>query len=137
MQLTLGTASDIVQLALLKTAYLELASDKMLDRLGSTLIAKREDAQIRLKALRAKADRHKGDSNYNELVLDYNFAELRSKNECVTPSFFVFRRILTPHTRCSQETRLELYERLCRIGAQGNRRRAIETWRRPIRPRVP
>lgn len=59
----------------------------MLDKLSSTLVSKREDEQIRLKALRAKADRHKGDSSYNELVLDYNFAELRSKNECVPSAF--------------------------------------------------
>lgn len=64
----------------------------MLGRLGSTLVAKREDEQIRLRALRAKAGRHKGDSGYDELVLDYNFAELRCKNECVPPYFFVFRR---------------------------------------------
>lgn len=62
----------------------------MLNRLGSTLSAKREDEQIRLKALRVKADRHKGNSDYSELVLDYNFAELRCKNECVPSAFLSF-----------------------------------------------
>ncbi|GAA5861408.1 hypothetical protein JCM3774_000239 [Rhodotorula dairenensis] len=72
----------IVQLARLRLAYLELASDKRIARLSSVLTAQREEEQIKLKALRNEAVRHHSNDRltYTRLMLDYNLAESRDRN---------------------------------------------------------
>lgn len=78
---------DVVQLALLRLAYCELASDDRLARLKVAITARCEEEQIKFKALRDEAARKLRSHNrsqYTSLMLDYNFAELRDTNARVT-----------------------------------------------------